>query len=75
MDEGFILSNKYRRIIFNELASGEKNIDRIVKKNRIVASIAKRVVNDFVSGGIIEKSGNSYMLTKKGEKLVENISK
>jgi len=32
MDEGYILSNKYRRAIFDELASGESDIRRIAKK-------------------------------------------
>lgn len=73
LDEGYILSNKYRRAIFEELASGEKNIFRIAKKHRIIKTIAQRVVDDFVKGGIVEKQGNSYVFTKEGEKLVESI--
>jgi len=73
IDEGYILSNKYRRAIFEELASGEKNIYRIAKKHRIIKTIAQRVVDDFVKGGIVEKQGNSYIFTKDGERLVENI--
>jgi predicted transcriptional regulator len=75
MDEGFILSNKYRRAIFNELATGEKNISRIAKKHRIILKIAERVVDDFIKEDIIEKKGNSYEFTKKGEKLVQTIGK
>jgi predicted transcriptional regulator len=75
MDEGFILSNKYRRAIFNEFASGESNILRIAKKHRIFPKIANRVVDDFIKGGILEIKDNSYYLTKKGEKLVEIIGK
>jgi predicted transcriptional regulator len=69
MDEGFIISNKYRRSIFDELASGETDINRIAKKHRIINKIAIRVVNDFIKGDILEKRGNRYILTKKGEKL------
>jgi len=43
MDEGYILSNKYRRAIFDELASGESDIRRIAKKHRIVSSIVDKV--------------------------------
>ena len=75
MDEGYILSNKYRREIFDELASGETNIDRISKKQRIVPIIAKRIIDDFISGGILEQKGNKYILTTKGEKLVESIGR
>ena len=73
IDEGFILSNKYRRAIFEGLASGEKNIYQIAKKHRIIKTVAQRVIDSFVEGGIVEKQGNSYVFTKEGEKLVESI--
>ena len=69
MDEGFILSNKYRRSIFDELASGETDINRIAKKHRIIIQVVERVANDFIKGDILEKKGNRYILTDKGEKL------
>ena len=73
MDEGFILSNKFRRAIFDELVSGETDIDRIAKKHHIIRNVARRVADDFISGGILEKKGNRYSLTKEGEKLAVNI--
>ena len=73
MDEGFILSNKFRRVIFDGLVSGETDIDRIAKKHRIIRNVARRVADDFISGGILEKKGNRYFLTKEGEKLAANI--
>jgi len=73
MDEGFILSNKYRRAIFDELASGEKDINRIAKKHHIILNVANRVADDFVKGGILEKKGNRYNLTEDGEKLAVTI--
>ena len=73
MDEGYILSNKFRRVIFDGLASGETDIDTIAKKHRIVPNVAKKIINEFISGGIIEKKGLKYILTKEGEKLAENI--
>jgi len=73
MDEGYILSNKFRMAIFDELASGESNIERIAKKHHIVPLVAKKVVNDFIDGGILEKKGDKYILTKEGEKLATSI--
>ena len=73
MDEGYILSNKFRRTIFDGLASGETDINRIAKKHRIILNVAKRVADDFINGGILEKKGSKYILTKEGEKLAENI--
>jgi len=75
IDEGFILSNKYRRAIFDGLVAGEKDIQRIAKKHHIIRLVAQRVIDEFVKGGIVEKKGNSYIFTKEGEKLVESIGK
>jgi predicted transcriptional regulator len=73
MDEGFILANKFRRVIFDELASGETNLIRIAKKNRIIPRVAQRIMDEFVTGGIVEKKGNQYVFTDEGKKLVDEI--
>ena len=73
MDEGFILSNKFRRAIFDELASGETDINRIAKKHHIIRGVALRVADEFINGGVLEKKGNKFILTKEGEKLVASI--
>jgi len=73
MEEGFILSNKFRRTIFDGLASGETDINLIAKKHHIIPIVAKKVADDFISGGILEKKGNKYSLTKEGEKLAATI--
>lgn len=75
MDEGFILANKFRRVIFDELASGETDIKRITKKNRMIPRVAQRVIDEFITGGIVEKKGNTYVFTAEGKKLVETIGK
>ena len=75
MDEGFILANKFRRVIFDELVSGETDIKRITKKNRMIPRVAQRIIDEFVSGGIVEKKGNMYVFTTEGKKLVETIGK
>jgi len=74
MDEGYILSNKFRRAIFDGLASGETDIDRIAKKHRIIRNVACRVADDFIKGGIVEKKDNRYVLTEEGEKLAVKIT-
>jgi len=73
VDEGFILANKYRRAIFEELASGEHNIHYIAKKHRIIKSVAQRVIDSFVTEGIVEQKGTTYHFTKEGEKLVQQL--
>jgi predicted transcriptional regulator len=73
MDEGFILSNKFRRAIFAELVSGEADMERIAKKHHIIRNVAMRIADDFIKEEIIEKKGNKYFLTNDGEKLASNI--
>ncbi len=73
MDEGFIYSNKYRRAIFNELAAGETNIQRIAKKHRIIKSVAVRVMQEFQKQGIVEKQGDQYQFTAEGKRLADSI--
>ncbi len=73
MDEGYILSNKFRRAIFDELAAGETNIKRIAKKHHIVLPVARKVADDFINGGILERKGNKHVFTKEGEKLKATI--
>jgi predicted transcriptional regulator len=73
MDEGYILSNKFRRVIFDGLSSGETNINFIIKKHRIIPNVAKKIIDDFIDGGILEKNGNRYILTKEGKRIAEII--
>jgi len=75
MDEGFILANKFRRVIFDELISGEVDIVNIAKKNRIIPRVAQRIIDEFVMGGIVEEKGNVYVFTNEGKKLVETIGR
>ncbi|KYK20365.1 hypothetical protein AYK24_03740 [Thermoplasmatales archaeon SG8-52-4] len=73
MDEGYILSNKFRRAIFDGFASGESNIDRIAKKHRIIRNVAIRIADDLINGGLLEKKQNRYILTDEGKKIAQNI--
>ncbi len=75
MDEGFILANKFRRVIFDELIAGETDLGRIAKKNHIIPRVAQRIIDEFVYGGIIEKKGNAYVFTDEGKKFVETFTK
>jgi len=73
MDEGFILANKFRRVIFDELVSGETDIKRITKKNRMIPRVAQRIIDEFVTGGIVEKKGNMYVFTTEGKKQLKRL--
>ncbi len=73
IDEGYILSNKFRRVIFDELSSGEKDLQRIIKKHRLIERVAQHVIKEFISGGIVTRKGGLFYLTEDGEKLATKI--
>ena len=73
MDEGYILSNKFRKIVFDGFASGQSDIRLISKKYRIIPRVANKILNEFIENDIIEKKNNKYVLTKKGKKIAEII--
>jgi predicted transcriptional regulator len=73
MDEGYIYSNKFRKAIFDEVASGETNIKRIAKKHHIILTVAKKVAEELVNNNYLDKEGEGYNLSKEGEKLAEQI--
>lgn len=74
MDESYILANKYRKLIFEALNSGQTNIEFIAKKHRIVQRIAQKVIDDFEKQQLVEKKQNRYILTNKGKKIAETLS-
>ncbi len=73
MDEGYILSNKFRVTVFEGIATGESNIDRIAKKYRIIPNVAKKIAEDLVRTGYLEKKDNKYILTRDGERIASKI--
>jgi len=73
MDEGYILANKFRRAIFDELVSGEHDIRRIAKKHRIIPRVAQKVMDEFEAGELVTRKGPFYTFTDKGQKLVDTM--
>ncbi|HDI23731.1 MAG TPA: hypothetical protein ENF40_00730 [Thermoplasmatales archaeon] len=73
MEEGFILSNKFRKMIFDDIASGERDISLISKKNHIPQKVAREVADEMVNLGVLERREGFYYLTKEGEKLAEKL--
>ncbi len=73
MDEGYILSNKYRKAVFDGFASGETDISIISKKYHVFPRIAKKILNDFIENDIIIKNNNKFELSEKGKKIANNI--
>ena len=73
MDEGYILSNKFRKAVFDAFASGESDINMISKKYHIHHRIANKILKDFIKNDIIVKKNNRFELSNKGKKISEKI--
>ncbi|KAA0007057.1 MAG: hypothetical protein FE045_01205 [Thermoplasmata archaeon] len=69
MNEGFILSNKIRKAVFIEIASGEKRLERIAKKQHLIERAVKNAAEELKEQGIIEEGEEGYHLTEEGIKL------
>ncbi|HVL47844.1 MAG TPA: hypothetical protein VM889_04750 [Candidatus Thermoplasmatota archaeon] len=75
MNEGFVVSDKNRRAVFVELVAGETDIDRIVKKHRLIRRAAERALEDLRGEGIVAKNGAALKLTAEGEKLAVDLKR
>jgi predicted transcriptional regulator len=73
MDEGYILSNKFRVAVFEGFATGETNINTIAKKHRMIPNVARKIAEDLVKTGYLKKRDNKYMLTRDGKRVASKI--
>ncbi len=69
MEEGFIISNKIRKAVFIEIASGEKSLSRMIKKQHLIEQAAKNAIEELKEHGLIEEKEDGYVLTELGKKI------
>ncbi len=73
MEEGFVISNKIRKAIFLEVASGEKHLSRMVKKHHLIERAAKNAIEELKEHGLIEGEEGEYKLTESGIKIYNKL--
>lgn len=73
MEEGFVLSNKFRKVIIDELAIGDADAETISKKHHIPISAIEKAINDLKKIGLVKENKDRYSLTKQGRKVVEKL--
>jgi predicted transcriptional regulator len=71
--EGFIISNKIRKAVFSEIASGEHSVDKISKKHHLLPKLVDHAVKEIMEGKLIEKHNGGYRLTDHGQKILIKI--
>jgi predicted transcriptional regulator len=72
-DEGFVLSNKFRKAVFIEIASGEKSVKRIAKKHHIIERMAMKAMDELEGGKLVNKRDDGYVLTDHGKKIFAQL--
>jgi len=72
-EEGFILSNKFRKAVFLEVASGARRINEIAKKHHLFPKMVENAVADLKENGIIADGSDGLELTDMGKKIFTRL--
>lgn len=69
--DGFVESHKFRRMVWQELVSGESDPERIAKKQHVVRRAVDKALDDLEEEGLVESTDDGYELTDEGETYEE----
>jgi predicted transcriptional regulator len=72
-EEGFILSNKFRKAVFLEIAAGEKSVNKIAKKHRLFPKMVENAVTDLKKNGIVKDDEEGLGFTETGRKIFTKL--
>jgi GatB domain. len=75
MKESFIISNRARKVIFAEIASGETSLERITKKNHLVASQAESSLKELIENSFVEEKDGKLDLTEEGKRSLRFLKR
>lgn len=68
-DDAFVESHKFRRVVWQELVSGETDPERIAKKQHLIDRAVEKAIDDLEDHGLIEETDDGYALTEEGERF------
>jgi Mn-dependent DtxR family transcriptional regulator len=60
-------SHKFRRVVWQELVSGESDPERIAKKQHLVQRAVEKALDDLEEEGLVTADDGEYELTDEGE--------
>ena len=72
-EEGFILSNKHRKAVFQEIATGETSAKTIAKRHHLHHTMVENAINDLKETELITGHDNNLVLTSQGTKVFANL--
>ena len=72
-EEGFILSNKHRKAVFQEIATGEISAKTIAKKHHLHHTMVENAVRDLREIELVTGHDNNLVLTSQGTKVFADL--
>jgi predicted transcriptional regulator len=73
MDIQFILKDKFRLAVLEELSSGEMSSDRIAKRNHLPAPGVERAIRELRAEEVIGGTEAELYLTDTGKEMLKQI--
>lgn len=72
-EEGFILANKHRKAVFQEIAAGETSAKSIAKKHRLHPTMVDHAIDDLKQEKLITGESTRLVLTEQGKKVFADL--
>ena len=73
MDLQYVLKDKFRLAVIEDLSNSEESVERIAKKNHLPAPAVERAVRELLAEGIIGGPSSQLYLTDKGKEMLAEI--
>ena len=73
MKAAFILEDKNRLALFNDLAKDRQNVKVLMRKNHMLENAARRALDSMEEEGLVIREGDRYQLTLEGKGLVTRV--
>jgi|APFre7841882724_1041349.scaffolds.fasta_scaffold25831_2 predicted transcriptional regulator len=73
MKAAFILEDKSRLTLFNDLAKDRQTVKALTRKNHMLENVARRALDSMEEEGLVIREGDRYQLTVEGKGLVNKV--
>lgn len=73
MDVQFIIKDKYRRAVLEDLSNGEQGADRIAKRNHLPSIGVDRAVRELRAEELVGGPEEDLYLTEQGKALLTEL--
>lgn len=73
MKAAFIVEDKSRLTLFNDLAKDRQTVKTLTRKNHMLENVARRALDSMEEEGLVIREGDRYQLTVGGKGLVNKV--